>query len=178
MSKTLKTLADLEGFEVKAKTFDDICEAESLMFDFDEAVENLSKIVEAMKKVSTKEEQDKLTTAHSEIDGLINESNHFMENADLNASDGYKAYKIHQKLCRKRRQIKDTIEQQRVIKNFYSNNKTLLGDLKQMKNIVLEKSPERERVYKFRNLDSYEEFNVFSSLDMSKFNVKIIRKNS
>lgn len=178
MSKTLKTLADLEGFEVKARTFDDICEANSLDFDFDEAMEQVVEVIEALKKISTGEEQSKLTKAMSEIDGLINESNHFMENADLNASDGYKAYKVHQKLCRKRREIKDTIEQQRVIKKLYQNNKTLLGDLKQAKNAILEKSPERKRSYTFRNLDRYEEFKVFSGLDMTKFNVKIIRANS
>lgn len=171
MAKLNELTDKLDGLEVKPLTLDNYLDVEELCVDFTEDMQQIIDTIEKMKKLGNKQQLEKLYSDQSKVDNLINESNHMMENVDLNASEGFKAYKFHQMLCRKRREIKKSIEHQKVIKDFIEKQKALLGDLKNLNRQIKNTSPNNEHSYVFRNLDSLEEFKRFDGVDFEKFGV-------
>lgn len=166
--KVIKDLKDLEGYEVQIQNLDNLCEANSLTYGYEDTIAKLLDIFEDISEIAVQSEYDKLHEAMCDIDKLINESSHFIELTDLNASDGFKAYKLHQKLCLKRREIKDAIGQLALLMRFYKNKKNLLSELKILKEKTKERSPNRPRQYKFRNLNNMEEFKIFKNFDYTE----------
>jgi len=88
-------------------------------FDWLNKINELSNFTNELKQY-----KDNLLIRQSEIDREISDIEHYIENYNLNASDGFKAYKILQGRRRKRRRIKDELIKVSIIENIdiKSNN--------------------------------------------------------
>ena len=110
-------------------------------------VEETAKIIlEAIRKLP-KEYEDNLKKL-DRIEREITDINHYMELVDLNASEGFQAYKDKQRALRERRKLKDDNDELRVLYPF-------LKSLRDRQSVVEKAVQEVRKVKNVRKHRSY-----------------------